>query len=496
MKRYLCVHGHFYQPPRENPWLEAVELQDSAHPYHDWNERITAECYAPNAASRILDSEGRIERIVNNYSRISFNFGPTLLAWMETRAPEAYREVIAADRESRERFSGHGSALAQPYHHIILPLANRRDKKTQILWGLADFEHRFGRKAEGVWLPEAAVDNEALDLLAEAGVRFTILEPHQGRRVGSSPLNTALDTTIPYEAVLPSGRRIAVFFYDGATSRAVAFEGLLSSGEHFASRMLSTVPEHPDRPRLAHIATDGETYGHHHRFGEMALSYALHLVEEKGLARLTNYGEFLAAHPPEEEVEIVENTSWSCAHGVGRWREDCGCRTGGEADWKQAWRAPLREALDGLRDALVPRFEEAAGELFADPWAARDGYVQVVLDRSPASVAAFLERHARGAVPEGEHRVRALKLLEMQRHAMLMYTSCGWFFNDLSGIETVQILCYAGRVAQLAGQLFPGEPVEEEFLERLERARSNVREKGSGRDLYERHVTQRRTLYA
>ena len=449
MSRFLCIHGHFYQPPRENPWLEAIELQDSAYPYHDWNERITAECYAPNAASRILDQEGRIERIVNNYTRISFNFGPTLLAWMEERSPEVYRSILEADELSRVRFSGHGSALAQPFNHIILPLANSRDKKTQIVWGLADFERRFGRKAEGAWLPEAAVDLESLDLLAAEGILFTVLEPGQAKG--------PVDTTVPYRVELPSGRSIAVFFYDGVTSRAVAFEGLLSSGERFASRLVSRFPE-ADGDRLVHIATDGETYGHHHRYGEMALSYALHHVESNGLARLTNYGEYLAGHPPRQGIEIVENTSWSCAHGVERWRSDCGCHTGGQPGWNQAWRAPLREALDWLRDELAPRFEAEGAQYFDDPWAARDRY----LSEKPADV-------------------RALELLEMQRHAMLMYTSCGWFFNDLAGIETVQVLQYAGRAVQLAR-----DGVEEGFLSRLEKARSNEGE--TGRELYEKHV--------
>ncbi|HSS76712.1 MAG TPA: DUF3536 domain-containing protein [Thermoanaerobaculia bacterium] len=496
MPRFLCIHGHFYQPPRENPWLEAVEVQDSAYPYHDWNERITAECYAPNASSRILDGEGRIERIVNNYSQISFNFGPTLLAWLEDKKPEVYRAILAADAESAGRFSGHGSALAQAYNHIILPLANRRDKLTQIRWGLADFERRFGRKAEGMWLPETAVDLETLDLLAAEGIRFTILEPHQAKRVRSKEVEEAewqdasggrIDTTVPYEVMLPSGQSIAVFFYDGGVSRAVAFEGLLDSGERFASRLLATVPEDSDGDRLIHIATDGETYGHHHRYGEMGLSYALHHIEANGLARLTNYGEYLADHPPAMEVEIVENTSWSCVHGVDRWRRDCGCHTGGKSGWNQAWRAPLRQALDWLRDELAPRFAAAARELFPDPWAARDDYIHVLLDRSPESVDAFLYRASAGNPPEGDRRVRALRLLEMQRHAMLMYTSCGWFFDDLSGIETVQILGYAGRAVQLAGQLFEA-PLEASFQNLLERAKSNLPRSGTGWDLYEKQV--------
>ena len=489
MQRYLCIHGHFYQPPRENPWLEAIEVQDSAYPYHDWNERITAECYAPNAASRILDGERRIERIVNNYAQISFNFGPTLLAWLEQKEPEVYRSILAADTLSRERFSGHGSALAQAYNHIILPLANRRDKRTQIRWGLADFERRFGRQAEGMWLPEAAVDLETLDLLAEAGVRFTVLEPHQAKRVRPAGAKKKeewrdvgggrIDPSIPYEVKLPSGRRIAVFFYDGAISRAVAFEGLLVSGERFADRLMSAVPADPEHDRLVSIATDGETYGHHHRYGEMALSYALHHIEENGWAKLTNYGEYLAAHPPEHEVEIVENTSWSCVHGVDRWREDCGCHTGGAPGWTQAWRAPLRQALDWLRDELAPRWEREAKIFFTDPWATRDAYIDVILDRSPERLDALL-----GPETPDADRVRALKLLELQRHAMLMYTSCGWFFNDLSGIETVQILRYAGRVVQLVEELF-GTPVEPEFLRRLSQAKSNLPAAGTGRDLYQ-----------
>ncbi len=490
MQRHLCIHGHFYQPPRENPWLEAVEVQDSAHPYHDWNERITAECYAPNAASRILDGEKRIARIVNNYSRISFNFGPTLLAWLEQKEPEVYRSVLRADALSQERFSDHGSALAQAYNHVILPLANSRDKRTQILWGIADFRHRFGRFPEGMWLPETAVDLETLDLLAEAGILFTILEPHQARRIRPKGEKSwedvsggRIDPTRPYEAVLPSGRRIAVFFYDGAVSRAVAFEGLLTSGERFAGRLMSTVPHDPQENRLVNIATDGETYGHHHRYGEMALSYALHHVESNGLAKLTNYGEYLEAHPPEYEVEIAEKTSWSCSHGVDRWRGDCGCRVG--TGRSQAWRAPLREALDWLRDEAEPHWAAAAAEFFPDPWVAREGYIDLVLDRSPEKVAAFFARYAQDVAPEGVDRVRALRLMELQRHAMLMYTSCGWFFDDLAGIETIQILRYASRVVQLVEELFEV-PVEEELLRRLERARSNAGE--SGRDLYEAQV--------
>jgi hypothetical protein len=489
MHRHVCIHGHFYQPPRENPWLEAVERQESAEPYHDWNERITAECYAPNAASRILAADGRIDRIVNNYSRISFNFGPTLAGWLEAHAPGTYAAVLEADRESARRFGGHGNALAQGYNHLILPLAGDRDRETQVAWGLADFAHRFGRAAEGMWLPETAVDLATLERLAAHGVRFTILAPSQARRVrgpGEAWRDAAagFDTTVPYRVALPSGREIAVFFYHGEIARGVAFEGLLSSGERFASRLLSGFPAELAEDRLMHVATDGETYGHHHRYGEMALSYALHHLESAGLARLTNYGQYLAGHPPLCDAEIAENTAWSCAHGLGRWSRDCGCHAGSPPGWNQSWRAPLREALDGLRDTLAAGFEEEGAAHFHDPWAARDGYVAVLLDRSDESVAAFFARHGRPAAGDPASRVRALSLLEMQRHAMTMYTSCGWFFDDLAGLEGVQILRYAGRAVELARRLWGGDGGEGELLAALARARSNDPRRGTGRDVY------------
>jgi alpha-amylase/alpha-mannosidase (GH57 family) len=494
MERYLCIHGHFYQPPRENPWLEAVELQDSAYPYHDWNERIAAECYGPNSTSRILNGDGRIDKIVNNYKRISFNFGPTLLSWLEEKEPEVYQAILEADRESRDAFSGHGSALAQGYNHLILPLANRRDKHTQVLWGIRDFERRFGRKPEGMWLPETAVDLESLQIMRKMGIRFTILAPHQAGRVrkkGSRDWEDVsggrIDPAMPYELRLPSGQKICLFFYDGPISRAVAFEGLLRSGEVFAERLLGGFPETPSpSPRLVHIATDGETYGHHHRWGEMALSFALQHIDSNRLARVTNYGEFLERCPPTHEAEIIENTSWSCVHGIERWRGNCGCNSGGRPEWNQEWRAPLREALDGLRDELSGRFEKTGRALLKNPWAARDEYIEVILDRSPENVSDFLGRHSAGTL-SGVQATEALKLLEIQRYALLMYTSCGWFFDELSGIETVQVLQYAGRALQLADELY-GSGMESRFLERLEGSRSNLPEHRDGRRVYEKFV--------
>jgi alpha-amylase/alpha-mannosidase (GH57 family) len=493
MDRFLCIHGHFYQPPRENPWLEAIEQQDAAEPYHDWNERITAECYAPNADSRILDARDRIVRIANNYSHISFNFGPTLLAWLEEHAPETYEKVLAADRASVARFGGHGSALAQPYNHMIMPLANERDRITQVRWGLADFRRRFGREPEGMWLPETAVDLRTLEVMAEHGVRFTVLAPGQAgatRRIGASDwtdvTGARVNPTRPYVQRLPSGREIAIFFYDGPASRAVAFEGLLKNGERFAHRLLGLFDENGDETQLVHIATDGETYGHHHRHGDMALAYAIHYITGHQHARITNYGEYLELVPPRHEVRIVENTSWSCAHGVERWRSDCGCATGGQSGWSQAWREPLRDALDWLRDRLGPLYEREAAALLTDPWAARDAYIDVILDRARPSVERFLRCHARPDLGD-EDSTRALRLLEMQRHAMLMFTSCGWFFNDLAGIETVQLLQYAGRAIQLAEDVV-GESIEAEFLDRLAAAVSNNASAGDGRRIYLEHV--------
>ena len=504
MERYLCIHCHFYQPPRENPWLEAVELQDSAYPYHDWNRRITAECYAPNAAARLLDGSNRITKIVNNYAHISFNFGPTLLSWMEQNAPTTYQLILDADRESREQRSGHGNALAQAYNHLILPLANRADKYTQVLWGIRDFEHRFGRHPEGMWLPETAVDIETLEILADLGIRFTVLAQRQARRVRRiagrawKDVQGVIDPSRVYRLRLPSKRVINLFFYDGPISQAVAFEGLLSNGENFAGRLLSGFSDTRDWPQLMHIATDGETYGHHHKYGDMALAYALDHIASQNLAKITNYGEFLEQHPATHEVEIIENSSWSCVHGIERWRADCGCSTGGRSGWNQQWRAPLRQALDWLRDELTPKFEQKAATLLKDPRLARNDYVKVVLQRTPENQENFIRKHARAAARPGaepgsgpsitkDDTVTILKLMELERHAMLMYTSCGWFFDELSGIETVQVIMYAGRAVQLAQELF-GDHIEQGFLERLQQAHSNLPEHGNGAEIYRKWV--------
>jgi len=507
--RFVCIHGHFYQPPRENPWLETVEIQDSAAPYHDWNDRITAECYAPNGASRITNKQNEIIRIMNNYARMSFNFGPTLLSWLEDNAPRTYRMILDADAASMLRYGGHGSALAQVYNHIIMPLANSRDARTQIRWGIADFETRFGRKPEGMWLAETAVNRSVLDLMAQEGIKFTILAPHQCAHVrpkaaadapAPNPWLGTPDATVdprhPYTVPLDEGRSIAVFFYDGPNSRAIAFEGLLNSGEALGHRLIDGF--HPagfseiEKAQLSHVATDGESYGHHHRHGEMALSYGMHWIEDEKQARLTNYGEFLEKFPPLWEAEVAENTSWSCPHGVERWRSNCGCN-GGKPGWNQQWRAPLRQALDYLRDAIAPLSEEFARPLFKDLWDARDAYIHLINNRSRSSTAAFFAAHEAHTLTPSE-RILALELLELERHTQLMYTSCGWFFDEISGIETVQIIAYAGRVLQLAAKLFgePGVALEANFLAILEKAKSNIPEMQNGAEVYRRYVTHMR----
>ncbi len=491
--RYICVHGHFYQPPRENPSLEAIELQDSAYPYHDWNERVCSECYAPNGSSRILNEKGEIREIINNYAQISFNFGPTLLSWIEEKTPKVYESILQADQQSLQRFGGHGSAIAQGYNHMILPLANRRDKVTQVKWGIADFEHRFKRKPEGMWLPETAVNTETLEVLAENGIRFTILAPRQAKRVrrkgGRKWINVAggrIDPSRAYLVQLPSRKSINVFFYDGPISQGVAFEGLLSDGKRFADRLVSGFSDARTWPQLVHIATDGESYGHHHHYGEMALSYALQYIDADKTVELTNYGQFLERFPPDHFAEIVDDSSWSCVHGIERWKSDCGCNTGGHGDWNQGWRAPLRSSLDWLRETLAGVFEERGAQLLKNPWEARDAYIRVILDRSDDSLASFFGEHATHELND-EERVRALKLLEMQRHALLMYTSCGWFFDELSGLETVQVIHYAGRAIRLAEECGGGS-FEAEFVKRLSAAKSNLPQHGDGSQIYEKWV--------
>lgn len=459
----LVIHGHFYQPPRENPWTGEVEPEPSAAPYHDWNERIHDECYRPNA---------------NNYVNISFNFGPTLLSWLESHHPDTYQTILEADKESAANRGGHGNAIAQAYGHAILPLCNERDRLTQIVWGQADFRFRFGREAEALWLPETAANNEILALLIEQGLRYVILSPDQARG--------RVDSSRPYLFRHPDGstRSLAVFFYNGPLAQAIAFEKALASSRALVGHFMRAA----QTGDLVNVATDGETYGHHFKFGDLCLARAIEVEAKEAGFRVTNYGEYLDRHPPELQVEIDngpdgEGSSWSCVHGVGRWTRDCGCHTGGEPGWNQSWRGPLRAALNFLRDDTASKFESVGGELLRDPWAARNGYIDVILDPQYARER-FLVRHAVRPLSDLEES-QVVKLLEMQRSALLMFTSCGWFFSDLAGIEAIQVMRYAARVMDLQIQLGL-EPPQKRFLEMIAEAKSNQPEKGNGADIFSR----------
>jgi alpha-amylase/alpha-mannosidase (GH57 family) len=493
MTTSLVIHGHFYQPPRENPWTGNINREPSATPFHNWNERIHAECYRPNAYARVFDQGGKVERIVNNYSNLSFNFGPTLISWIETHYPDTYKRILEADRESVRKHSGHGNAIAQGYNHSILPLCNERDRITQVRWGIADFSYRFRRKPESLWLPETAANDETLATLIDEGMKFVILSPYQAERIRTvgtkewrDVSDGSIDPGVAYKYFHPngSGKSIAIFFYDGPISRAIAFEGILASSHSLLDRL-----SHAGKGigRLVHVATDGESYGHHFHFGDRCIAHALETEAEARGFRVTNYGEYLENFPPTIEVEIKkgEGTAWSCAHGIGRWYRDCSCHTGGGEGWNQSWRGPLRKALDVLRDRSIEYFEETRGDLFKDPWAARDEYINLILDPA-ASRDQFLYKHA-GRHLHVSERVKALTFLELQRHAMVMYTSCGWFFSEISGIEAVQVLKYAGRVLDFIDDLGLPSPVEK-FLEVLSDARSNIGDFGTGADVFRKFV--------
>lgn len=489
----LIIHGHFYQPPRENPRTGEIERQESAAPYHDWNERIHAECYGPNAFAHFGGHPPA--RVVNNYVHISFNFGPTLLSWLDKHQPRTYQRILNADKESISTRAGHGNAIAQAYGHAILPLLNARDRLTHVIWGLEDFRYRFKRDAEAIWLPETACNDETLDLLIEQGMRYVILAPDQARRIRrldeknwNDVASGTIDTTRAYRIFHRDGSRrsLAVFFYHGPLARSIAFEGALTSSKVLVDRFLSVAQMGP----LVNVATDGETYGHHFKFGDLCLAHALTVEAPEAGFHITNYGEYLDHHQPQFEAEIDNGpsgrgTSWSCSHGVGRWSDDCGCHTGGEPGWNQRWREPLLQALEFLRSQADKHFEEWGANLFEDPWEARNAYIRVLLDEG-RSLDDFLNQHSRHPLTEQE-RDQAVNLLEIQRNSLLMFTSCGWFFSDLGGIETIQVLRYAARVIELQNQLGIATP-REEFLAMLAQAKSNVTEKGNGAEIFARII--------
>ncbi|MDH5283768.1 MAG: DUF3536 domain-containing protein, partial [Gemmatimonadota bacterium] len=468
--RSIIIHGHYYQPPREDPWLEEVEAEPTARPYHDWNERIEQDCYRAVAAARIPGPTGRIARLVNLYEWTSFNFGPTLLEWLEEAAPDTYAAILSADRASATRL-GHGNALAMPYHHLILPLCSRREKETEVRWGLLDFERRFGRPAGGMWLPETAVDEETLDVLSAAGVRFTVVAPHQ---VTSPP-----PAGLPGRVQTSSGRSIALFVYDGAVSHDVAFGPLVRDATAWLARLVArgagSVP-----PELVTIATDGETYGHHHAFAEMALARVIESLRTDPGARLDNFGSFLERRGAHHEVTLLAPSSWSCTHGVERWRSDCGCRIAPERPWNQAWRTPLRRALAGLARACHAIFDREAAGLFRDPGQALADYGRAI-GAGTAVARAYADDAARPGL-DGQARIRARELLELERGALRSLTSCAWFHDDLGGIEVMQVLRYAAWVVARVGSEAPA--IESTLLGELEQAVSNDPRVGTGRDIY------------
>ncbi len=486
----FVLHAHFYQPERTNPWTDILDPEPSAAPYRDWNARIHAESYRPNAAARIFDDQRRVERIVNNYERLSFNFGPTLLRWMERRQPETYGRILDGDWRSVAR-TGHGNALAQAYNHVILPLANERDRATQVRWGLADFRHRFRREAEGMWLPETAANQASLDLLIDEGVRFTVLAPHQAHRVRHRngrwhDVSAGVDTTRAYEVRHSdgSGRALVVFFYEGVLAQWLAFAKEASAADAIVQRLAGVAPG----GGLAHAALDGETFGHHRKFGELALAYTLFEGAERHGLTPTSYGAWLAENPPTEEAQIVpgEGTAWSCAHGVGRWYRDCGCATDSQPGWNQAWRTPLREALERVDALAAETFERVGGELLRDPWRARDDYVHLLLrDWTPQQ---FLDRHAARQLTAAQ-QCDVWSLLESQRHGMAMYTSCGWFFGDIAGIESAYVLRFAARTLGLLEDVGTDtQATRQDMLDLLAQAESNLPDGGTGADVWRDQV--------
>lgn len=469
--RAVCVHLHCYQPPRENPWTGLIEPEWSAFPHRDWNERITAECYRPNGAAHVLAHDGTLLDVIDNYEQTSWDVGPTLHSWLERHAPDVDRALRDADRRAARR--GAAPAVAAPAIHAILPLARPHDADVLVAWGLADFERRFARRAEGFWLPECAVDTTSLEILARRGVAYTVLVPEQAARVRTpggawhAVTPDELDTTVPYRVLLPSGRSITVFFAHGPISRAIAFDGLLHNGEAFATAMEAAFRAGSDAQLLS-VVTDGETFGHHHRHGEMALAWALRSLQQRDV-RITTFGAHLRAYPAALEVELHEPSAWSCAHGVERWRSDCGCVTGGEPGWNQAWRAPLRAATDWLCEQLDAAFTEHAAAWFTDRDAALEAYGAVVCGQ--ADPASFLAAHAPGARTP-EDRTQALRLLEARRHGFAATTSCAWFFADPDGIETGITLLHAARAAELLREA-TGAEIERGFVDRIAPMRSN-----------------------
>ena len=498
--KYICIHGHFYQPPRENPWLGQIEIQDSAHPYRNWNERIDNECYGRNGAARVLNSKGKIIKIINNYEYISFNFGPTLLEWLKQDAKDTYKQILRADTKSAQKTNGNGNAMAQVYNHIIMPLATYEDKKTQVIWGIKDFIHRFRRMPKGMWLAETAVDTESLEVLAKYKIAFTVLAPRQAqsiRKMGDknwhSVNETNIDTRRPYLINLPSGNNIVVFFYDGSVSRDVAFNGMLNDGKHFAHSLMRNFDNNQE-PQLVNIAIDGETFGHHHKSGEMALAYCVHYTQECLDAKIINYSGYLEKFPPTYEARIHENSSWSCVHGIERWRSNCGCAADPGSGWSQEWRTTLRDTFNKLRDKLFDFYMDKCSNFTDDPLQARNDVIQILLATNKVhATRKFVCLHRNRLLSQEERKI-FLRLMQMQYNSMLMFTSCGWFFDEVSGLEPTQNMRYADRACAIY-QKITKQDISIELIEKLSAAKSNLPQFKNAKEVFEAFVLPSRSSF-
>jgi hypothetical protein len=485
-----CFHLHCYQPPRQDPWLELIEPEPDAFPYHDCNQRVTAECYRPNTAAAVLAQDRRLHASCDNFAISSFDVVGTLHGWLAANAPDVDAAVLSGGTASG---GPNGAALAAPAIHAILPLASPEDRDVLISWGVADFEARFGFPPEGMWLPETAVDVGTLADLARHDIGFTVLMPQQASRVREPGRNWVdvsggqVDPTRPYFVTLPDGTTITVVFGHGPLSRGVAFGGLLEDGASFVRAVRAAVPATNGEDALMAIVTDGETYGHHHRFGEMALAWAARELRAEGL-EVTNLGTWLQAHPPTAEVELVAPSSWSCAHGIERWRADCGCTTDSQPGWSQSWRAPLRDALDWLASRMAEPVAAGLRDLLGDHHGAVVEYGRVVTGREAPGD--FVARRAGRPLTDAE-TTRALELLELRRHLLSAFTSCAWFFADPTGVETLLSLRHAAVVLETARGVL-GVEATDEFLERLDNLRSNLDLRLKGRDLWARFVEPRR----
>jgi hypothetical protein len=486
MTQAVCFHLHCYQPERSDPWLDIVEPELGAFPYHDWNQRITTECYRPNTAAAVLAPDGRLLASNDNFAVSSFDVVKTLHGWFASNAPDVDAVVRAAGWGPQGRPTG--AALASPAVHAILPLATGDDRDVLVAWGVADFEARFGFPPEGMWLPETAVDLDTLETLSRHGIGFTVLMPQQAQRVRAlagdwlEVSGERIDTSRPYFVALPGGETMTVVFGHGPLSRELAFGNLLNDGASFVSAIRAGLAP-TDADELIAIVTDGETYGHHHEFGEMALAWAARELLAENI-EVSNLGAWLDDHPPTWQVELVTPSSWSCAHGVERWRSDCGCTTGSQPAWNQSWRGPLREALDWLRGALADRVADRLRPLFGDPHSALIDYGAVVAGtETPES---FVQRRASRPSTDAETTL-ALELLELESHLLASFTSCAWFFADPTGVETLLSLRQAAVVIDAAERVMDLD-LATGFLERLEAVRSNIDPTLTGRDLWARYI--------